>query len=71
VADVTIGELRNHGSQVMDRVAHGEDIIITRDGHPVPQAHRQEAERPGRLYQGHPVHHQFTDARMDRHQSPW
>jgi prevent-host-death family protein len=45
MADVTIGELRNHGGEVVDRVAHGEDITITRDGHPVAEL-RPVSRRP-------------------------
>ena len=37
MTEVTIRELRNHGGEVVDRVAHGEDITITRDGHPVAE----------------------------------
>jgi prevent-host-death family protein len=29
---VTVRELRNHGGEVLDRVAHGERLIVTRDG---------------------------------------
>ena len=32
MADVTIRELRNHGGDVVDRAASGEDITITRSG---------------------------------------
>jgi prevent-host-death family protein len=37
VADVTIRELRNHGGEVVDRVARGEQITITRAGKPVAE----------------------------------
>lgn len=33
--EVTIRELRNHGGDVMDRVEHGETLIVTRSGVPV------------------------------------
>lgn len=33
--EVTIRELRNHGGEVMDRVEHGETLIVTRSGVPV------------------------------------
>ena len=33
----TVRELRNHGGKVLDRVAAGEHIIITRDGQPVAE----------------------------------
>ena len=35
MADVTIRELRNHGGEVVDRAAAGEEITITRSGRPV------------------------------------
>jgi prevent-host-death family protein len=37
VAEVTIRELRNHGGDVVDRVAAGERLIVTRDGRPVAE----------------------------------
>lgn len=30
-------ELRNHGGEVLERVAHGESLIVTRDGHEVAE----------------------------------
>jgi prevent-host-death family protein len=39
MADVTIRELRNHGGDVVDRVARGEQITITRSGKPVAELH--------------------------------
>ncbi|NNN20845.1 MAG: type II toxin-antitoxin system prevent-host-death family antitoxin [Acidimicrobiales bacterium] len=30
-------ELRNHGGEIVDRVAHGERLTVTRDGKPVAQ----------------------------------
>ena len=32
MAEVTVRDLRNHGGDVLDRVARGERILITRDG---------------------------------------
>jgi prevent-host-death family protein len=32
VDTVTVRELRNHGGEVLDRVAGGERLIVTRDG---------------------------------------
>lgn len=29
---MSVRELRNHGGDVLDRVARGEDVIVTRDG---------------------------------------
>lgn len=34
---VTVRELRNHGGDVLERVAHGETLIVTRDGHEVAE----------------------------------
>ena len=43
MSQVSIRELRNHGGDVVDRVAAGEEITITRAGKPVaelrPAAH--------------------------------
>ncbi|MGL4744351.1 MAG: type II toxin-antitoxin system Phd/YefM family antitoxin [Dermatophilaceae bacterium] len=32
MATVTIRDLRNHGGEVLDRVARGEVLVVTRDG---------------------------------------
>ncbi len=45
MADVSIRDLRNHGGDVVDRVAGGEQITITRAGTPVAQL-RPLAPRP-------------------------
>jgi len=37
MAEVTIRELRNHGGDVLDRVARGERLIVTRSGKPVAE----------------------------------
>lgn len=37
MAEVTIRELRNHGGAVVDRVAAGEHVIVTRSGRPVAE----------------------------------
>lgn len=37
MAEVTIRELRNHGGEVVNRVAQGEQITITRAGKPVAE----------------------------------
>jgi prevent-host-death family protein len=34
---VTVRELRNKGGEVLDRVARGEHVIVTRDGRPVAE----------------------------------
>jgi prevent-host-death family protein len=37
MAEVTIRDLRNHGGEVVSRVAQGEQITITRAGKPVAE----------------------------------
>ena len=37
MAEVTIRELRNHGGAVIDRVAVGEHVTVTRAGKPVAE----------------------------------
>lgn len=37
MADVSIRDLRNHGGAVVDRVAAGERVTITRSGKPVAE----------------------------------
>jgi antitoxin (DNA-binding transcriptional repressor) of toxin-antitoxin stability system len=37
MGNVTIRELRNHGGEVVDRAAQGEQITITRAGRPVAE----------------------------------
>ena len=37
MAEVTIRELRNRGGDVIDRVAAGERLTVTRDGRPVAE----------------------------------
>jgi prevent-host-death family protein len=37
MAEVTIRDLRNHGGDVVDRVAAGERLVVTRDGRPVAE----------------------------------
>jgi prevent-host-death family protein len=37
VADVPIRDLRNHGGEVVERVARGERVTITRAGKPVAE----------------------------------
>lgn len=34
---VTVRELRNHGGEVLDRVARGEALVVTRDGEAVAE----------------------------------
>ncbi|MGI8868128.1 MAG: type II toxin-antitoxin system Phd/YefM family antitoxin [Mycobacteriales bacterium] len=35
MSEATVRDLRNQGGRVLDRVAAGEQVIITRDGKPV------------------------------------
>jgi prevent-host-death family protein len=37
MSSVSVRDLRNHGGEVLDRVALGERLIITRDGAPVAE----------------------------------
>jgi prevent-host-death family protein len=37
MSEVTVRDLRNHGGDVLDRVARGERITITRDGRRVAE----------------------------------
>jgi antitoxin (DNA-binding transcriptional repressor) of toxin-antitoxin stability system len=37
MTDVSIRDLRNHGGEVVDRAARGEQITITRSGRPVAE----------------------------------
>lgn len=37
MTEVTIRELRNHGGDVVDRVAAGERVVVTRSGKPVAE----------------------------------
>lgn len=37
MSQVTIRELRNHGGDVLERVARGEVLTVTRDGHQVAE----------------------------------
>ena len=37
MSEVSIRELRNHGGEVIDRVAGGEHVTVTRDGKPVAE----------------------------------
>ncbi|MDO8389047.1 MAG: type II toxin-antitoxin system prevent-host-death family antitoxin [Actinomycetota bacterium] len=37
MAPVSIRDLRNHGGEVIERVEHGESVVITRSGNPVAE----------------------------------
>ena len=71
MAEVTIRELRNHGSDVVDRVAQGEQITITRDGKPVAEL-RTVVRQPltaeallARWHQLPPVEYRAMRAELD------
>ncbi len=36
-AEVAVRDLRNHGGKILDRVAGGETLTVTRDGDPVAE----------------------------------
>jgi antitoxin (DNA-binding transcriptional repressor) of toxin-antitoxin stability system len=40
MAEVTIRELQKHGREVLDRVAAGERVTVTRNGRPVAETRR-------------------------------
>lgn len=37
VAEVAVRDLRNHGGEILDRVAGGESLTVTRDGRAVAE----------------------------------
>jgi prevent-host-death family protein len=37
MTEVAIRDLRNHGGEILDRVAGGEVMTVTRDGHPIAE----------------------------------
>jgi prevent-host-death family protein len=37
MSSVSVRDLRNHGGEVIDRVEHGESVVITRSGRPVAE----------------------------------
>lgn len=45
MAEVAVRDLRNHGGEILERVAAGESLTVTRDGHaiaelrPLPRRH--------------------------------
>lgn len=43
---VSVGELRNHGGEVLDRVVRGETLIVTRDGAEVAELGPRERRSP-------------------------
>jgi prevent-host-death family protein len=45
VSEITVRELRNRGGDVLDRVARGEALTVTRDGQPIAEL-RPLARRP-------------------------
>lgn len=45
MSEITVRELRNRGGDVLDRVARGEALTVTRDGQPIAEL-RPLARRP-------------------------
>jgi len=43
---VTVRDLRNHGGRVLDRVAQGETLVVTRDGAEVAELRPRRARGP-------------------------
>lgn len=43
---VTVRELRNHGGEVLDRVARGEALVVTRDGAEVAELRPRSRRSP-------------------------
>lgn len=43
---VTVRELRNHGGDVLDRVARGEALVVTRDGTEVAELRPRTRHSP-------------------------
>jgi prevent-host-death family protein len=37
MAEVAVRDLRNHGGEILDRVARGEALTVTRDGRPIAE----------------------------------
>jgi prevent-host-death family protein len=37
MAEVAVWDLRNHGGEILDRVAGGEVLTVTRGGHPIAE----------------------------------
>ncbi|HZN19207.1 MAG TPA: type II toxin-antitoxin system prevent-host-death family antitoxin [Micromonosporaceae bacterium] len=37
MAEVAVRDLRNHGGEILTRVAAGEALIVTRDGEPIAE----------------------------------
>jgi prevent-host-death family protein len=76
MAEVTIRELRNHGGEVVDRAARGEQITITRAGRPVAELRpvpRQPLAAEALLARWHrlpPVNYRALRADLDEVMDP-
>jgi prevent-host-death family protein len=46
VESVNVRELRNHGGEVLDRVARGESMIVTRDGAEIAELRPRRRRSP-------------------------
>lgn len=47
MASVSIRDLRNKGGEVLERVEHGELVVVTRDGRPVAELRPLPRRSPG------------------------
>jgi len=45
MAEVEVGDLRNHGGEILNRVAAGEAFVVTRHGEPIAEL-RPRPRRP-------------------------
>ena len=76
MAEVTIRELRNHGGDVVNRAARGEQITITRAGKPVAELRpvpRQPLTTETLLARWHrlpPVNYRALRADLDKVMDP-
>ena len=46
MASVSVRDLRNHGGEVLDRVARGEAVVVTRDGAEVAELRPRARRSP-------------------------
>ncbi len=46
MASVTVRDLRNHGGEVLDRVARGESLVVTRDGAEIAELRPRARKSP-------------------------
>jgi prevent-host-death family protein len=76
MSEVTIRDLRNHGGGVVDRVARGEPITITRAGQPVAELRPiartplKAGALPARWHRPPPADYQAMRAEMNEVMDP-